>query len=617
MRPGEPTDEEILAQLGAPEDSLKKQKARNARRQAQPRPTDEPTDEEIIAQLSGVGPKPSAPSPTSSYSLTDYAGENKAGPYSPRQQADDTRERAEANARLMEGGGPSDLMDGGTQAQRAYIQANQKRAGEERQETEAKDFSRFALGNVLGGVGASALQRLGVGPGVSGAVGGAVGNAIPTASTGAPVREVAESAVLGGVMGGISGPRAGKPEHAPRTPAEIDAAIIQRGKQLHPDQSISMAMRPAESLRLAKEANALIDREQAPRIFRRDQLEAEVKNRDISDRTKAGNVERDWRAALDDAKTQNRKTLDEPERAVIEGGPVDTIGHRGMLKGIVDETMGPAGSVLPKVQQTVEGARAQMQRPVLDSAGKPVLDESGEPTLENSADPRVMILQREKLNQDARRSARDEATLEETRLRNAASIVSDLTAPQGSPYRMALDAYGKRKDYLGEVKDTLGPEGSLEPYRNPNASDPRAAELEGARAEVDAIDKLRGPESGRVEKLAGVAGGNRKSTANLASDADVADLMAAEPAGNKLIDLIKYNNTQMRRGIRVPYLSSSLSGNAARGVLQNLGNLNFKLNPPKIDASGNVAGRAARYTNPLILPLELQLLMNQQQEERR
>lgn len=539
MRPGEPTDEEILAQLGAPEDSLKKQKARNARRQAQPRPTDEPTDEEIIAQLSGVGPKPSAPSPTSSYSLTDYAGENKAGPYSPRQQADDTRERAEANARLMEGGGPSDLMDGGTQAQRAYIQANQKRAGEERQETEAKDFSRFALGNVLGGVGASALQRLGVGPGVSGAVGGAVGNAVPTASTGAPAREVAGSAVLGGVLGGVSGPRAGQVARAPGTQAEIDAAVIQRYRAEHPDPVLNQMQGTHETYRLAKEANDAIEAAATAR---------KLANKAMIDREKAS-------YSMLDAEHPIPDTSQAIER----------------IQGIRASSHGGQGAQLrsdPKL------AEAQRQLTIGDEGTRMVPRDA----LQNV---------QEALNNDAYAMTTDPAS--QNALQGAAKVVSETVRandPRRGPIEpnigIALDRFGAEKDALGR------------------------------------LDDLRGPTSGREPKLARVGGGDQMADPAIhKAEAEVRDLQAAEPVGNKLIDRIRYNNTVGRRSLKMPYIGYSQTGNIERGLRQNWDNLGFKLNPPKIDASGNVAGRAARYTNPLILPLELQLLMNQQQEERR
>ncbi len=171
-------------------------------------------------------------------------------------------------------------------------------------------------------------------------------------------------------------------------------------------------------------------------------------------------------------------------------------------------------------------------------------------------------------------------------LKQGAGVVSD-TARAADP-RLGPGNLGGALDKFGYEKDAL---------RN--------------------IDELRGPEGGRVPKLARVGGGDQVADPSVhQAEGQVRDLQAAEPVANSLIDRIRYNNTVGRRSLKMPYIGYSQTGNIERGLRQNWDNLKFKLNPPEIDASGNVAGRAARNTQPLVLPLELELLM-QQQEDRR
>ena len=47
----------------------------------------------------------------------------------------------------------------------------------------------------------------------------------------------------------------------------------------------------------------------------------------------------------------------------------------------------------------------------------------------------------------------------------------------------------------------------------------------------------------------------------------------------------------------------------------NAGNLAFRLRPPKIDEAGMVAAKPAIQRNTLALPLELELLMLEQQQK--
>jgi hypothetical protein len=532
------TDEEFMAEYGgAPVDNLAKQRKR-AGGAKRGKLTPATMGNEEFEAMYGDAEPPGAPSPTSSYSLNDYAGENKAGPYSQPQQDAAVRARAEANARLVEGGGPDDLMDGGTQEQRAYMRKNSGRAADERTEQAGQDFARFALGNVLGGVGTSALQRVGVRPGIAGAVGGAVGNAVPTASTGAPAREVAESAVLGGVLGGISGPRAEKKARTPGTQAEIDAATIAQFRREHPDPVLNQMQGTHETYRLAKEANDAI----AARVGEREAANGRLLN-----------------------------TADADYSMLDADYPIpETSGAIERLQGIREQSYGGQGPMLgsdPVIQQ--------MQRQL---------------TIGKEATPMVP---RDVLR-TVQRNLSEEADFQSPRstqasgaLKQAAGVVAD-TARAADP-RLGPGNLGGALDKFGAGKDAL---------RN--------------------IDELRGPEGSRETKLARVGGGDQTSDPAVhKAESEVRALQEAEPAGNKLIDRIRYNNTVGRRSLKMPYIGYSQTGNIERGLRQNWSNLGFKLNQPKIDEAGMVAGRAGRYTNPLILPLELQLLMDQQQEDRR
>lgn len=107
------------------------------------------------------------------------------------------------------------------------------------------------------------------------------------------------------------------------------------------------------------------------------------------------------------------------------------------------------------------------------------------------------------------------------------------------------------------------------------------------------VEKLRGPASGRIQKLADVGAVNQESGhgARLA-ESEIRALETEEPAANPLIRAIRANNTLGRRGLQAPSPGYSPTMTLGRGLMNNASNLMFKLAPPRIDAQGMVAGQS-------------------------
>ncbi len=334
------------------------------------------------------------------------------------------------------------------------------------------------------------------------------------------------------------GARNAKPAHEPRTQNEIDAAVIQRGKQIHPDPRLQMEG-TRENVRLAEEADRLLEARQSGR--------------------KAGN------GALLDKADADYSMLD------AEHPIPDTSEAISRLQGVREQSHGGQGPMLSS-----DPTLARMQHQL-------TIGKEQTPML-----PRGELRNVQKtLNEEARFEQARGASRAEGALQQGAGIVAD-TARAADP-RLGPGNLGGALDKYGATEDSLA-----------------------------AIDKLRGPEGGRVSKLARVGGaGKDAGEGAVVSENEVAGLQQAEPVANTLIDRIRYNNTVGRRGLRLPYIGYGMAGNVERMGKANLGNLAFKLNPPRIDANGMVAAQTARNPN-VALPLELELmLLSQKQEDRR
>lgn len=296
-----------------------------------------------------------------------------------------------------------------------------------------------------------------------------------------------------------------------------------------------------------------------------------------------GNVELAARAdqairdALEGRTAANKASIDEADRDLFREAPAPqhTFGAQQRLQEVRDQTMGASGPTLPTSDRILQRYQRNLETP----EGEPVA------TL-----PQLRNLQKGLTNEaDFGKEAAD--PLAQAALKQGAGVLSDRVRaadPRLAPGNIggALDRYGANKEAIGRA------------------------------------DELLGPESGSVPKLArtGAADANSGPGA-VQSDREVAQLQGEEPAGNDLIDMIRARNTKERRKIRwsLPlYMSpENVAGSAARNVARNVDNIRFKLNPPQIDAAGNVAGRAASNIDTAAIPLELQLILMQHEQEKR
>lgn len=534
-------------------------------------------------------PKPGAQAPTSSYSgPTDYRTEaGLPAPGKPSDKGPSTEDNQRASEQAdedrgffgrnfgVEGKSPREL---GTENERSLADTSPLTP----QEREARDnphdpitemiitgLPATGIGRGLAAAGSrvlpgagSVLRRLG------NVVRGGAEGAAATGMAGGGAREMEMGALLGGAIGGLNRPAAAP--RAPRTPAEIDASVMETHQPgstgLHPIKATARAIRrvlhpdpviddilqrqtPQETLAAAQEADALVGgAADARKVANGRMLEVEG-NHDF--------------ASLD---------ADYP----IPHTEVDI----QQLQGIRHSSHGGQGPTLRS-----DPVLERMQHQLTIGEGRTPMVPRGE--LRNV---------QEALNNEADFSGTSNDKLAQNSLQRGAKVVSDAVRradPREGPGNIGgvLDKFGAEKDALAN------------------------------------IEELRGPPGQRVQKIARVGGadpGNPHDLAALESEGEVAQLMAAEPAGKKLVDLIRFNNTQGRRGFKLPYIGYSATGNAMRFGQKNISNINFNLRPPKIDEAGMVVprSRAQRYgmeRNTLALPLELQLLMDeqQQQEDRR
>lgn len=499
-------EEELRLLLSAPEDSVKKQRARAGTPKGRPANDDITHLESLLEAEHGGGGVPRE-TPASAPPATT------AHPPDKRMEGWDDEPMHEHVPQSHEPGAP----------------------------VPGRESAAMLLGMLIGEPVTKGVSRvIGRGPirdVAANVTGGGVAGGVQAAAAGGTPGDVAKGAFLGGAVSGI-GNVMGMAAHPPRTQAEIDASVIKQYRMQHPDPVIDQAMQGThETHRLAREANDLL-------------------NARVGDRAAA-----------------NGKLLDtaDADFSMLDAEyPIPDTSHAiDRIQGIREQTYGGQG---PQFSSDPILADAQRQLTIGKSQTQMV--------------PRdVLRSVQRKLNEEADFQS-PKSDIAGGALRQGAGVVSD-TARTADP-RLGPGNLGGALDKFGYEKDALSN-----------------------------IDELRGPEAGRVPKLARVGGGDQMADPAVhQAESQVRDLQAAEPAANSLIDRIRYNNTVGRRSLRLPYISYSPTATAARGIKQNFDNLKFHLAPPAIDEAGNVAGREARNVSPLLFPLELEMIDQLQHRNR-
>lgn len=555
------SDDELLLLATGPEDNLAKQRARGPRpaAKAAPSPHADLSDDEILAAIGEVprekapeAPFPRVPPPaTTSYSgPTDYRAGAGLPPAQPRvdlgPSSDENVAATEAHSGVLEEMLHPERNPHFEPYGPPPVDPENPTPQERERASNPHDFLTDTIltgaptmlaGRALGAVGRAIAPEAGpllsrAGRAIQGAGSGAAGAYSGGAET---PREIALGAGIGAVGGMFS--RGAKAAHEPRTQAEIDAAVIKRGKQIHPDPELEM-QGTRENVRLATEADRLLEARQSG--------------------LKARSGEMMDQADVDYSMLDSEYPIPDTSRAIDR------------IQSVREQSHGGQGAMLSS-----DPVLAEMQRQMTIGKERTAMLPRGE--LRNV---------QKNLNEAARfEHAQRGATRAEGALQQGAGIVAD-TARSADP-RLAPGNLGGALDKYGATEDALSN-----------------------------VDKLRGPEAGRVSKIARVGGAGRDAAEGaIISENEVAALQQAEPVANSLIDRIRYNQTAGRRSFRLPYLGYSAAGNVERLGKANLGNLAFKLAPPKIDAQGMVAAQPARNLNAA-LPLELELMLLSQKQKR-
>lgn len=135
------------------------------------------------------------------FALTDYAGENKAGPLAQATQAADARLAADPLAE-----GDVVLEDPRWQRLTGHTPADNQ---ERERQAQARGFAQFAVGQAAGPLVGGGLQAAGMGAGLSNVAGGVAAGALPTAMAGGSPTDIIKDAAIGGALPAIGGALAG------------------------------------------------------------------------------------------------------------------------------------------------------------------------------------------------------------------------------------------------------------------------------------------------------------------------------------------------------------------------------------------------------------------------
>jgi len=291
---------------------------------------------------------------------------------------------------------------------------------------------------------------------------------------------------------------------------------------------------------------------------------AEEANQVLDARVAEREVARD--AALHEAELDARRRL--------AGTTSDTRPLIHEIDNIRNQTMGARGPTIPEADRRLVAARDQLSRAPLPPGAPPLPG----PATELSFD-------------------------ELNNLRKGVNYRLEHAPPNDYGHAGDVQAAGVVAGGVRRMDPRLGPGnfgGALDRY--------------GAEADAIAdVEGLRGPPAGRVTKLAGAGTADASSgPAAVGQENQIRQLQQAEPAANDLIAQIRARGVKGRRGLQVPsYMGGSPTMGALRAVRQNLDNMNFLVNPPRINPSGQVVKKAVGPQDLAALPPEIQLLLMQ------
>ncbi len=556
------TPEEMEAALGGGPKAMKRSYAGSrGRRGSAPLNHDTMADDELAAELDrleagarGGVARETDPITPSDYALTDYAGQDRRGLVTDAVQHQE----------------PPDVdltprNDDGTQdTSRVSDEVMRGTPGYGDAGNEAQGFAQFGLGMLVPGAISPALARMGAGTRLAAAGGQAAGGAAQEAAGGGSPRDILMATLAGGALGGLTAAPA-RAAHAPRTQAEIDAAAL----KAVPDK-------------------ASYQRPDLPKGSR-------------GTEQMATDAEMVLRSKLQGDKAALGLAMDDADAAFASLPPVPTRKAIGEIENIRRATHGGRGATLDSDPILAEQQR-QMTRPV--QAPPPEFSYPGaprEPPPPNSTDsvtPAQMRNIQRALTEEAGFARKRGASQAEAQLQQGAGVVSRAVRehdPSGNMGR-ALDEYGAGEDRLTRANELL--------YDRPQSNVPtEQSAIEGAR--------------GRISRAGQVTADDAATSHQ--NERRLGELGQVEPAGNDLISHIRARNTSARRGMfTLPNLLNPNLGNmAVRGVAHNASNFGFKLRRPEIDDAGMVAARPASRGADLALPLEIQLMLMQQERERR
>lgn len=537
---------------------LRKGKYRAPRTAGGQKPTlDTMSDEDLDALLAQHASPPPGRREAPPYKLTDYATgkPNMAGPVT------------DATLSAQAASDPSDSdLTGTSESEPARFERFMNPTPEEA----AKGFSDFALGMLLGGPVAGGMGKIiGRGPVrdvISNAVGGGAAGAVQAKAGGGDPTDVMAATAMGAVGGALpQGGRGGaRLARAPQTQAEIDARSLAAvgGKQGLTGTSGGMFDRPGYKARPKGSAGTAEMASEAEGVAR-----TRFEQRDASKK-----------AAIKEAK--------EDVRANFPGRTIDTTPElKEFDRFIADPELGFAGAsgpTQPEAVKRMEHYQGNLQHP---SRG-PNLEFDEINSVSEAANARLRASGKNDYGK-----AGDEVSA--GILAGAKQRFDPREAP-GS-YAGALERYAAEDNALAKVRDLLY--GSETPSDRVSQQQAGAARLARTGTEPTA-SKNKDPGPALAEQ-------------RLDEFVDLESAMAAPR--NEL----RAHNTASRREFGVPYLApgSALTTNVGRVAQHNLGNAAFRLRPPRIDANGMVAAKPGIGPGNLALPLEIQLMLMQQEEQ--
>lgn len=565
------------------------------------------SEEDIFAALDKIhasGPE--------AYQPTQYGGAAPAdlGPSTPANQRATMAADAEESRLASETDEP--LPDGGTARQRELRAARNK--SREDSET-ARGFASFALGGLAGMGAGSAASAMGAGPRVAGAVGGGVGGFAQAEADHAAPQDILLATLLGAGGGALAHTTGERTVAPPKTQAEIDSVgLAKTGSR--------MTLRgPKGGMFDSPEYRALPEGEHGTNVL----AERAMKTADD---------------ALGARDTRASSALDAAERQAIrrnDGILANTDPLIGELRAIQAQQRGPGGPLNPEAHRRLDFWINQLSR-----GGKlNAVDFQELNAVRKAANDRLS-----RINGTDMGRAGDE---------QAAGMLSravrrfdegNLPPPRGgaAPGRLALPPdeavpVPVGHEMTGQETVRIDPRELQTGYRPRRFGD----DLDAYAAEQNAIKEARGnlgEGAAAQSRVARVGSEDRFSPASSVADARQVERAGEQiPEARPLIDQIIARNIAKRRGGFAP--PSLISGSAVRNIANvarhNIDNARFRLRPPKAvvdldramlepDMLGSIPTDSAPWgiehagpvqpINGQFIPLELQLMLMQDQEQR-